>query len=202
MHPTAACLPPLATLACGRRLAAGETWRLENPCYYGGLGVGYSQSSVSRKPIKLTTRQDDRMIQRFLGVIEILVSLYLIFCIATHTATTRDYMVFLVITVLFSINMARGQAARRERHGELSRAKARSNYDHEKYRQMREDLEARKSADDEEDEYETHPINVQEFAAKLYRGEVTLDDLPDTRSKAAREYGENNIQTEKTEEEI
>lgn len=127
------------------------------------------------------------MIARLMGIIEIGVGFYFIFSVATHTATTSDYLIFLLITLIFCMSMARGAKERRALHGEISKAKARSNYDRKKYAKMRQDLEAM-----DEEEFETHPINVQEFASKLYRGEVTLEDLPDTRSRAHIEYSQSH----------
>ena len=110
-------------------------------------------------------------------------SIYLIFRICTHTVTTRDYLVFAAISLLFTISASRNQRERRARHKAISDAKARANFDRRRYEEMRREVEAM-----DEEEYATHPVNVQEFAAKLYRGEVGLEDIPDTRSRAHREY--------------
>lgn len=42
----------------------------------------------------------------------------------------------------------------------------------------------------DEEEYATHPINAQEFAAKIIRGEASLDEIPNSRSRAEMEYAE------------
>ncbi len=125
------------------------------------------------------------MLSRFVGIAEILVSLFLIFRVATGSATSRDYLIFAAISLLYTISMARQQKERRARHKEISDAKARQNYDKKRYAQMRKELEEM-----DETEYETHPINVQEFSKKLMSGEATLSDMPDTRSRAHREYSE------------
>ena len=131
------------------------------------------------------------MISRYMGVAEILIGIYMIYRIATHSVLQRDYMIFAVITLLFTFAMARTARERRERHGEISREKARSNYDRKRYEEMRREVEEM-----DEEEYETHPINVQEFAGKLYRGEASLSDIPDTRSRANREYEEGSTAKE------
>ena len=128
---------------------------------------------------------EESMLYRFMAIPEIIVSIYLIFRIGTHTDTPRDFLAFALVTMLFSMAIAKGNRARRERHGEESREKARRNFDRKRYEEMRREVEEM-----DETEYETHPINVQEFAGRLYRGEASLSDIPDTRSRAAREHSE------------
>ena len=135
------------------------------------------------------------MLQRFLGIVEIAVSVYFIVRVATRTLTTRDMVMFAVVTFLFCIALAHYNQRTREERSRQRKANARMKYDKRKAATIRQRLEADKAAlaargtEDEpaEDEYTTHPINVQEYAKKLYNGEIAIEDLPETRSRAAIE---------------
>ena len=135
------------------------------------------------------------MLQRFLGIVEIAVSVYFIVRVATRTLTTRDMVMFAVVTFLFCIALAHYNQRTREERSRQRKANARMKYDKRKAATIRQRLEADKAAlaaqgtEDEpaEDEYTTHPINVQEYAKKLYNGEIAIADLPETRSRAAIE---------------
>ncbi|MBR4722143.1 MAG: hypothetical protein IK053_03705, partial [Muribaculaceae bacterium] len=126
---------------------------------------------------------------------EIAVSVYFIVRVATRTLTTRDMVMFAVVTFLFCIALAHYNQRTREERSRQRKANARMKYDKRKAATIRQRLEADKAAlaaqgtEDEpaEDEYTTHPINVQEYAKKLYNGEIAIEDLPETRSRAAIE---------------
>ena len=144
------------------------------------------------------------MLQRFLGIVEIAVSVYFIVRVATRTLTTRDMVMFAVVTFLFCIALAHYNQRTREERSRQRKANARMKYDKRKAATIRQRLEADKAAlaaqgtEDEpaEDEYTTHPINVQEYAKKLYNGEIAIEDLPETRSRAAIESERENSEKE------
>ncbi len=130
------------------------------------------------------------MLQRFMGVAEIAVSIYFIVRVATHTLTTRDMLTFAAVTFLFCIALAHYNQKTREERSRRRKENFRMKYDKRKAATMRQKLEDEKEAalrDGGEDEYTTHPINVQEYANKLYKGEIGIEDLPETRSRAAME---------------
>ncbi len=129
------------------------------------------------------------MLQKFLGIAEIAVSIYFIFRVATHTLTSRDMLIFAAVTFLFCIALAHYNQRTREERSKKRRESAQLKYDKRRANKMREDLEREKVAgvdENGEDEYATHPIRVQEYANKLYSGEINMEDLPDTRSRVAR----------------
>ncbi len=130
------------------------------------------------------------MLQRFLGIVEIAVSLFFIYRVATHTLTTRVMLTFAVVTFLFCIALARYNDRTRAERSRKRRQNAKLKYDKRRALQMRERLEREKMTDVDEngdDDYTTHPINVQEMANRLYRGELQVEDIPDTRSRAAKQ---------------
>ncbi len=121
------------------------------------------------------------MLQKFLGIAEIAVSIFFIFRIATRTVTSRDMLIFAAVTFLFCIALAHYNQRTREERSKKRKENVKLKYDKRRALRMREELER-----ENDDEYETHPIRVQEYANKLYKGEISVDDLPDTRSRAAQ----------------
>lgn len=107
------------------------------------------------------------MLIRFIGIAEIAVSLVFIVNVATHTATFIDYGVFLGVTFLFLIALTRHNLNKIEERSEHVRENTRLKYDKEKMAKMRRELE-----EIDAEEYESHPINVQEYARKIGRAHV------------------------------
>jgi len=120
---------------------------------------------------------------RLLSVAEIFVSFNLIIGVLTNTLTVRDVLIFSLITMLFCMTSVRHTLARKRAKAEQGGSDVQFRYDEEKFRTMKE-----KMLEEDASEYETHPINVHEYAGMVMRGEINLEDIPSTQSRASQRY--------------
>lgn len=124
-----------------------------------------------------------KMTVRLLSVLEVAFSVLLIYKIINHIADPRDFFIFAAVTLLFCMSASRANRESREERSKKIRENAKLKYDQERLNEMR----AKNSLIDES-QYETHPINVQYYASKIMNGEMTIDELPTTKSDFELKY--------------